>query len=115
MEAKKTFLAAGRVEPLLQALSGPAQFLLPPTTVAHTCAFLSSNTKNPNDKQLIFDAYVVLEQNAKGMFIPWAPFSLFSRMGSSYPPHGSSHAMAGVYAKSKEHALVPWLWVHHNL
>ncbi len=54
-----------RVEPLLQALSGPAHFLLPPTTVAHTRSFLSSNTKDPNDKQLIFDAYVVLEQDAK--------------------------------------------------
>lgn len=54
-----------RAEPLLRALSGPARFLLPPTTVAHTRSFLSSNTRNPNDKQLVFDAYVVLDQEAK--------------------------------------------------
>jgi CRISPR-associated protein Csb2 len=54
-----------RVEPLLQALSGPARFHLPAATFAHTRSFLSSNTKDLNDKQLIFDAYVVLEQDAK--------------------------------------------------
>ena len=48
-----------RVEPLLQCMSGPANFALPTATSAHTRSYLSSNTRNPSDKQLIFDAFVV--------------------------------------------------------
>ena len=54
-----------RVEPLLRGMSGPANFLLPPATAAHTRSYLSSNTRNPNDKQLIFDAFVVFDPDAR--------------------------------------------------
>jgi CRISPR-associated protein Csb2 len=54
-----------RVLPILQALSGPVLFHLPPAIVAHTRSYLSSNEKIPSRKQLVFDAFVVTEHDSK--------------------------------------------------
>ena len=62
---KKSLWPEERVLPLLKALSVPPVFHLPPASAAHTRSFLSSNKKNPTKKQLIFDAFIVLERNKK--------------------------------------------------
>jgi len=52
-----------RVIDALSALSGEALFKLPPATAAHTRSYLNANNpKDPFDKQLIFDAFVVIER-----------------------------------------------------
>ena len=60
-----------RIEPILAALSSAApQFYLPPATAAHTRSFLSENTKNPTDRQLVFDSFVVLQPHDR-VLIGW--------------------------------------------
>ncbi len=54
-----------RVKCLLEALSAPVRFYLPPASAAHTRSYLSSNEKDPLSKQLIFDAFVALDRQAK--------------------------------------------------
>jgi len=54
-----------RVEPVLEALSVPPVYHLPPTTTAHTRSYLSSNQRDREKKQLIFDAFVVLSKDEK--------------------------------------------------
>jgi len=50
-----------RVEPVFEALaSEPPVFQLPRANASHTRSFLSENTKEITDKQLIFDAFVVI-------------------------------------------------------
>lgn len=52
-----------RVIDVLAALSGGVLFNLPPATAAHTRSYLNANNpKNPFDKQLIFDAFVVVDR-----------------------------------------------------
>jgi CRISPR-associated protein Csb2 len=53
-----------RVSRLLEVLSSPPKFHLPPGTSAHTRSYLSSNDKDPGKKQLIFDAFVVVNPTA---------------------------------------------------
>jgi CRISPR-associated protein Csb2 len=53
------------VLPILKALSVPPVYHLPPASAAHTRSFLSSNEKDPSKKQLIFDAFAVIERNEK--------------------------------------------------
>lgn len=54
-----------RVLPILESLASPPLFFLPPAGTAHTRSYLSSNQKDPDAKQLIFDAFVVLEKGTK--------------------------------------------------
>ncbi len=54
-----------RMEPVLKALNVPPKYLLPAAAAAHTRSYLSSNTKDPTDKQLIFDAFVVIDRCEK--------------------------------------------------
>lgn len=50
-----------RVEPLLAAFaSHPPSFFLPPASASHIRLFMNSNTTCPEDRQKIFDAFVVL-------------------------------------------------------
>ena len=54
-----------RIEPILNAITSPPVFFLPPATHAHTRSFLSSNERNPSKKQLIFDSFVALDREAR--------------------------------------------------
>jgi CRISPR-associated protein Csb2 len=67
---------ANRVEPLLAALaSAPPHFALPPATVSHTRSFLSTNSKDPTDRTLVFDAFVAVAPNAS-VFVGWPNVTL---------------------------------------
>jgi len=60
-----------KVEPLLAALaSEPPLFSLPPANSAHTRSWLSSNSPDRFDKQLVFDAFVVLSPESP-VLIAW--------------------------------------------
>lgn len=54
-----------RVLAVLEILSGRALFSLPPALPAHTRSYLSSNKRDPSEKQLIFDAFVAVTHDAK--------------------------------------------------
>ena len=54
-----------RMHAVLKSLSGAAWYSLPPATPAHTRSFLSSNQPDPSAKQLIFDAFVVVNRDKK--------------------------------------------------
>lgn len=62
---RKSDWPEARLHPLLEALSAPVRFHLPPASAAHTRSYLSSNERDPTKKQLVFDAFVVLERNTK--------------------------------------------------
>ncbi|KUG21228.1 hypothetical protein ASZ90_009022 [hydrocarbon metagenome] len=54
-----------RVEPIFTALaSEPPIFCLPEASASHTRSFLSQNDKNVEKKQLIFDAFVVVDRDS---------------------------------------------------
>lgn len=54
-----------KIQPILEALTGPPRFCLPAANGAHLRAFLSENEKDPTQKQLIFDAFMALDKQAK--------------------------------------------------
>ncbi len=55
-----------KVEPILAALASESpHFCLPQATVSHTRAFLSQNLKDVTKRQLIFDAFVLMEKGSK--------------------------------------------------
>ncbi len=54
-----------RVEPIFALLaSEPPAFYLPAANASHTRSYLSQNVKNAEKKQLIFDAFVVVERGS---------------------------------------------------
>jgi len=60
-----------RVEPLLEALaSEPPRFSLPPARASHTRSFLSENDRDVTRRQLVFDAFVVLNKESS-IIIHW--------------------------------------------
>src|ERR1700749_4948225 len=57
-------LPAAEVEKVLQALaSAPPCFDLPEACATHTRSYLSANSKDPTDKNLIFDAFLVFNRS----------------------------------------------------
>jgi CRISPR-associated protein Csb2 len=52
------------VELLLRALIAPPQFVLPPANAAHTRHYMPWFKKGPEDKTLVFDAFVSLRRDA---------------------------------------------------
>ncbi len=52
-----------RILPILRALSPPPLFHLPPALTSHTRSYLSSNEKDINKKQLIFDAFIAVAKD----------------------------------------------------
>src|SRR6266404_25375 len=53
-------LAAEAVESVLVSLaSSEPRFVLPAAVASHTRAYLSSNSTDPTDKNLVFDAFLV--------------------------------------------------------
>lgn len=62
---KRPGWAPSRVEPLLRQLAAQSpRFRLPSARASHTRSYLSQNTKQPEEKALIFDAFVVLSPTA---------------------------------------------------
>jgi CRISPR-associated protein Csb2 len=60
-----------RIEPLLAALaSDPPLFSLPPASATHTRSFLSENNRDVSKRQLVFDAFVVLDKESS-IIISW--------------------------------------------
>ena len=56
---------------LLRPLAAEApRYSLPPVTATHTRSYLNSNTLDPTDKSLIFDAFVALAPDAS-LFVTW--------------------------------------------
>ena len=52
-----------RLQAVLQAISSPPSFWLPPARASHIRCFLSSNAKDPTARQKVFDAFVALDRN----------------------------------------------------
>ncbi len=50
----------GNVEPILRALAAPPMFVLPPASSGHTRHYMPWFKKGPDDRTLVFDAFVVL-------------------------------------------------------
>jgi CRISPR-associated protein Csb2 len=61
---------------LLRALAAEApSYLLPPATASHTRSYLNSNTFDPTEKSLIFDAFVATAPGAS-LFVTWPRLDL---------------------------------------
>ncbi len=64
--------------PLLEALSSePPLFSLPPANSAHTRSWLSANQPDPLDRQMVFDAFVVLSPGSR-VLLGWPSIHLDS-------------------------------------
>ena len=56
-------LAGDEVRPILEGLANaPPRFFLPGAIASHTRSYLSANTKDPADKNLVFDPFLVLDR-----------------------------------------------------
>ena len=53
------------VESLLRKLSSPPEFFLPPATVGHTRHYMPWYKKGPQDRTMVFDAFVALEKSVE--------------------------------------------------
>lgn len=54
-------LTIGDVEPVLRLLANPPQFVLPPAALGHSRHYMPWFKKGPDDRTLVFDAFVVLD------------------------------------------------------
>jgi len=64
-------LVEAEVGSVLQALAAEApRFDLPKATATHTRSYLNSNTVDPNDKSLIFDAFVAMNPGS-ACYVTW--------------------------------------------
>ncbi len=66
---------AERVETLLSKLAAPPSFLLPPASTGHSRHYMPWFKKGPDDKTLVFDAFVALEKTAE-TFVLWPNVTL---------------------------------------
>jgi CRISPR-associated protein Csb2 len=67
---KNANLDPSHVAAALAALAGPPRFRLPRASASHTRSFLSTNDRDPSKKQLIFDAFVVVDPR-ESLWIGW--------------------------------------------
>jgi CRISPR-associated protein Csb2 len=68
---KHSELAEAEVASALRALAAEApRFSLPKATASHTRSYLNSNTEDPTDKSLIFDAFVAVNPGA-ACYMTW--------------------------------------------
>lgn len=58
------------VEPILRALSSPPEFVLPPASTGHTRHYMPWFKKGPDDRTLVFDAFVVVSRDAM-LIVRW--------------------------------------------
>ncbi len=67
---------AERVEPIFRALAAePPRYFLPPASVSHTRSYLSKNERDPQQKTLIFDGFVVVGPRER-VLIGWPAVDL---------------------------------------
>lgn len=69
-------LAEGEVQAVLEALAGvPPRFMLPQAVATHTRSYLSANSKDPSDKNLVFDSFLVFDK-PHACFATWMDVDL---------------------------------------
>jgi CRISPR-associated protein Csb2 len=69
-------LPESAVETLLSALAtSEPRFVLPPAIASHTRSYLSSNSEDPTDKNLVFDAFLAFDRGAV-CYISWPELQL---------------------------------------
>lgn len=68
-------LSQDQVEPIFRALADPPEFLLPPASTSHTRHFMPWFKKGPEDRTLVFDAFVAMSRESR-LFISWPSVSL---------------------------------------
>lgn len=64
-----------RVEPILRALAGPPEFVLPPASTGHTRHFMPWFKKGPDDRTLVFDTFVAVSSDAI-LWVRWPGVAL---------------------------------------
>lgn len=65
-----------RVEPIFRALAHEApRYFLPPASVSHTRSYLSKNERDPQQKTLIFDGFVVVSPRER-VLVGWLGVNL---------------------------------------
>lgn len=64
-----------QVEPILRALATLPQFVLPPASTGHTRHYMPWFKKGPEDRTLVFDAFVVVRRDAM-LVINWPDAAL---------------------------------------
>jgi CRISPR-associated protein Csb2 len=64
-----------QVEPILRVLAEPPEFFLPPASTGHTRHFMPWFKKGPDDRTLVFDAFVALDRGSR-LVIAWPTVSL---------------------------------------
>ncbi len=63
-QRKCSALPAATVESVLKGLARvPPSYKVPPAVTAHTRSYLSANGKDPADKNLVFDSFLVIERS----------------------------------------------------
>lgn len=75
-QRKCAHLSEGSVRSVLAALaSSDPKFLLPPASLGHTRSYLSSNSADPTDKNLVFDAFLAFSRDA-ACYVSWPEVAL---------------------------------------
>jgi CRISPR-associated protein Csb2 len=78
---KHTEIPDAAIEGLLRALAAePPSYRLPLATASHTRSYLSSNTLDPTEKSLIFDAFVAMAPGA-ALYVTWPNVELTPSQG----------------------------------
>jgi len=62
-------LSEADVRAILNLLAAPPSFILPPATTGHTRHYMPWFKKGPDDKTLVFDAFVALDRAAEVVFV----------------------------------------------
>jgi CRISPR-associated protein Csb2 len=75
-QRKCAHLSEASVRSVLEALAScDPNFLLPSASAAHTRSYLSSNSVDPTDKNLVFDAFLVFDRQAE-CYVSWPDVTL---------------------------------------
>jgi CRISPR-associated protein Csb2 len=76
-------LAEAEVGSVLRALAAEAPcFSLPKATASHTRSYLNSNTDDPTDRSLIFDAFVAVNPGS-ACYVTWPRVELTASQGET--------------------------------
>jgi len=59
-----------QVEPILRAMAGTPEFILPPASTGHTRHFMPWFKKGPDDRTLVFDTFVAVSRDAP-LLVRW--------------------------------------------
>ena len=75
-QRKCSALPAATVEGVLKGLARvPPSYKLPPAVAAHTRSYLSANGKDPAEKNLVFDSFLVIERS-RPCYLMWPAVEL---------------------------------------